>query len=80
MMLSTNPILSALSNLIFIHTHIIQDSNRQKAMQCLAQGRTSEAFQYFSKAVDVSPAMAHRWIRTIKGVPNVSYVVAPYEV
>lgn len=24
--------------------------------------------------------MAHQWIKTIRGVPNLHYVVAPYEV
>lgn len=56
-----------------------REESKRRALQCLAEGKAGEAFQHFTKAVDVSPAMAREWIRTVQGVPNVSYVVAPYE-
>lgn len=56
-----------------------REESRRRALQCLGEGNRGEAFGHFSKAVDVTPAMAKEWIRTVAGVANVSYVVAPYE-
>jgi hypothetical protein len=56
-----------------------REESKLKALQCLGEGKASEAFKHFSTAVDVTPAMAKEWIKTIQGVPNVSFVVAPYE-
>jgi hypothetical protein len=49
-------------------------------VQCLQSGRSKEAFAYLSRAVDVTPAMARRWINALRGVEGVQFVVAPYEV
>ncbi len=57
-----------------------REESKRRAEQCLREGKAGEAFGYFTQAVDVTPAMAAEWIRTVKqGVPSVSYVVAPYE-
>ena len=56
-----------------------REESKMRAMQCLREGNRGEAFQHFSRAVDVTPAMAMEWIRTVQGVDNVSFVVAPYE-
>lgn len=59
---------------------LIQELNKTEALRCMASGNRRDAHQYWSKAVDVTPAMAHEWIKTIRGVKNLQYVVAPYEV
>ena len=58
-----------------------REENRRKALQLVAEGRAVDAFPYFTKAVDVTPAMAKEWMNTIQasGLQNVTCVVAPYE-
>ncbi|TFK21821.1 hypothetical protein FA15DRAFT_623405 [Coprinopsis marcescibilis] len=49
---------------------------RAKALD--AQGKSSEAYEYYTKCVDVTPQMAYQVIKALK-VANVEFVVAPYE-
>ncbi|KAM3577364.1 hypothetical protein VYU27_000794 [Nannochloropsis oceanica] len=58
-----------------------REENRRKALQLVAEGRPADAFPYFTKAVEVTPAMAKEWMNTIEasGLQNVTCVVAPYE-
>ncbi|CBJ30602.1 exonuclease [Ectocarpus siliculosus] len=53
-----------------------RESNLQRGMQLMREGNPSGAHQFFCKAADVTPFMAHQ---VIKRIPGVRYVVAPYE-
>ena len=71
-----------------------RQENRSIAMKLVQQGKHNEAFEYFAKAVDVTPELAYQFIKVrfysismnirIEGyqmlrVHGVPYVVAPYE-
>lgn len=55
-----------------------RDEHRQQAMKMLAQGRQKQAFEHFTKCVDVTPAMAYQLIRRLRE-QDIDYIVAPYE-
>ncbi|CAM9112653.1 unnamed protein product [Pylaiella littoralis] len=56
-----------------------RESNLQRGMQLTREGNASGAHQFFCKAADVTPFMAHQVIQVVKRIPGVRYVVAPYE-
>jgi 5'-3' exonuclease len=57
-----------------------REENRKRGLQCLRQGSPASAHNHFSKAVDVTPAMAAQLMQVIKQYrPGVQTVVAPYE-
>jgi len=45
-------------------------------MRC---GNEKDAYTFFTKAVDISPAMAYQVIMAMKEFPGVECIVAPYE-
>ncbi|KAK9381052.1 PIN domain-like protein [Kockiozyma suomiensis] len=51
---------------------------RETAMKLLNSGRANQAHEYFQKSIDITPAMAAMFIRSLEKA-NVPYVVAPYE-
>ncbi|CAM9123218.1 unnamed protein product, partial [Hapterophycus canaliculatus] len=53
-----------------------RESNLQRGLQLTREGNASGAHQFFCKAADVTPFMAHQ---VMKQIPGVRYVVAPYE-
>ncbi|EIN08557.1 PIN domain-like protein [Punctularia strigosozonata HHB-11173 SS5] len=55
-----------------------REENLAKGKQLAAQGRHSQAREYFVKCIDVTPQMAYQLIKALKA-ENVPYVVAPYE-
>lgn len=63
-------------------TNLDRQKRRQDAktrgMELQKAGKTSQAYQEFSKAVDVTPLMARQLINELKKL-DVQYVVAPYE-
>ncbi|KAK2949914.1 putative Exonuclease 1 [Blattamonas nauphoetae] len=52
--------------------------NLLQAQKLMKIGNLSGADKLFQKCVDVTPAMAHRFIRALRK-SNISYIVAPYE-
>jgi exonuclease-1 len=58
--------------------HKRREESRARGMELHKAGKTSQAFQEFQKAVDVTPSMARQLIDELKKL-NVQYVVAPYE-
>ena len=62
-----------------------EDERRQARETALAEGRaahargaTAEAHAAFSRGIDVTPAMAHRFIARLRAM-NIAFTVAPYE-
>ncbi|KAL5484762.1 hypothetical protein ACEPAI_7404 [Sanghuangporus weigelae] len=55
-----------------------REENARRAKELLAQGKASQAAEYFTRCVDVTPQMAHQVIKALKA-EGVQYVVAPYE-
>ncbi|KAL5508740.1 hypothetical protein ACEPAG_4775 [Sanghuangporus baumii] len=55
-----------------------REENARRAKELLAQGKSSQAAEFFTKCVDVTPQMAHQVIKALKA-EGVQYVVAPYE-
>ncbi|KAL5506871.1 hypothetical protein ACEPAH_6327 [Sanghuangporus vaninii] len=55
-----------------------REENARRAKELLAQGKATQAAEYFTKCVDVTPQMAHQVIKALKA-EGVQYVVAPYE-
>ncbi len=59
-----------------------RDKQREVAVQLLKSGNRAAAEKCFQKAVDITPAMAHRLIariKSMKGGDSVQCIVAPYE-
>ncbi|CAM9301965.1 unnamed protein product, partial [Discosporangium mesarthrocarpum] len=56
-----------------------REDNKRRGAQLLREGNAAAAHQFFSKAADVTPFMAHKLIQEIKHIKGVQYVVAPYE-
>ncbi|XP_044461272.1 exonuclease 1 [Mangifera indica] len=52
--------------------------NLTRAIECESDGNSSAAYEFYQKAVDISPSIAHELIQVLKK-ENVCYVVAPYE-
>ncbi|XP_031256821.1 exonuclease 1-like [Pistacia vera] len=52
--------------------------NLARAIERESDGNTSAAYDFYQKAVDISPSIAHDLIQVLKQ-ENVCYVVAPYE-
>jgi hypothetical protein len=52
--------------------------NRAKALEALRQGNRAKATELFQRCVDITPAMAHQVILTLRRC-GVEFVVAPYE-
>ncbi|KAL1192576.1 Exonuclease 1 [Cardamine amara subsp. amara] len=52
--------------------------NLARALEHEANGNSSAAYECYSKAVDISPSIAHKLIQVLRQ-ENVDYVVAPYE-
>ncbi|KAL4779409.1 hypothetical protein BJX76DRAFT_340811 [Aspergillus varians] len=52
--------------------------SKELGMELHRKGRTTEAYQEFQKAVDVTPLMARQLIEELKKM-DIQYVVAPYE-
>ncbi|CAA0254359.1 unnamed protein product [Arabidopsis thaliana] len=52
--------------------------NLARALEHEANGNSSAAYECYSKAVDISPSIAHELIQVLRQ-ENVDYVVAPYE-
>jgi exonuclease 1 len=50
-----------------------------RAQQCLREGNPTAARTHFVKAVDVTPAMAARFLHAARQRPGVRVLVAPYE-
>ncbi|KAI0346412.1 PIN domain-like protein [Trametopsis cervina] len=55
-----------------------RDENLARANTLAAQGKHSQAREFYVKCVDVTPQMAYQLIKALKA-ENVDYVVAPYE-
>ncbi|KAI8901579.1 PIN domain-like protein [Globomyces pollinis-pini] len=51
---------------------------RQKALQYLKEGNQAKALEYCQTCIDVTPEMAHEWIKELQK-HNIEYIVAPYE-
>ncbi|KAK2642644.1 hypothetical protein Ddye_024407 [Dipteronia dyeriana] len=52
--------------------------NLARAIECESDGNSSAAYEFYQKAVDISPSIAHELIQVLRQ-ENVCYVVAPYE-
>ncbi|XP_078442177.1 5'-3' exonuclease family protein isoform X2 [Wolffia australiana] len=52
--------------------------NLERAIEHESAGNTSAAYEYYQKAVDISPSVAHHLIQVLKE-EKVDYIVAPYE-
>ncbi|KAK0579957.1 hypothetical protein LWI29_033983 [Acer saccharum] len=52
--------------------------NLARAIERESDGNSSAAYEFYQKAVDISPSIAHELIQVLKQ-ENVCYVVAPYE-
>jgi hypothetical protein len=52
--------------------------NRAKALEALREGNRAKATELFQRCVDITPAMAHQVILTLRRCA-VEFVVAPYE-
>lgn len=52
--------------------------NKSKGMQALRADNRSAAVEYFQRAVDVTPQMAHKCIKALRKL-GVECIVAPYE-
>jgi exonuclease-1 len=52
--------------------------NRAKALEALRQGNRAKATEFFQRCVDITPAMAHKVILTLRRC-GVEFIVAPYE-
>ncbi|KAI0716788.1 PIN domain-like protein [Earliella scabrosa] len=55
-----------------------REENLSRANALAAQGKHSQAREYYVKCVDVTPQMAYQLIKALRA-EGVSYVVAPYE-
>ena len=55
-----------------------REDNRARGNVFLAQGKHSQAREYFLKCIDVTPQMAFQFIKALRA-ESISYVVAPYE-
>lgn len=55
-----------------------RDEHLQQARKFLSQGRQKQAFEHFTKCVDVTPAMAYQLIKVLRE-QDIDYIVAPYE-
>lgn len=55
-----------------------RDENMARANSLAAQGKHSQARDYYVKCIDVTPQMAYQLIKALKA-ESVAYVVAPYE-
>ncbi|KAI0701399.1 PIN domain-like protein [Cytidiella melzeri] len=55
-----------------------RDENLARANALAAQGKHSQAREFYVKCVDVTPQMAYQLIKALKA-ESVDYVVAPYE-
>ncbi|KAK5043635.1 hypothetical protein LTR84_011349 [Exophiala bonariae] len=58
--------------------HKRREESKARGMELHKAGRTTQSYQEFQKAVDVTPSMARQLIDELKKL-NVQYVVAPYE-
>ena len=58
--------------------HSSRAENKAKGMQALRSDNRSAAVEYFQKAVDVTPLMAHKCIKALRKM-GVECIVAPYE-
>lgn len=58
--------------------HKRREESKARGMELHKAGRTTQSYQEFQKAVDVTPLMARQLIDELKKL-NVQYVVAPYE-
>ncbi|KAJ3502406.1 hypothetical protein NLJ89_g8902 [Agrocybe chaxingu] len=55
-----------------------RDENLARGNALAAQGKHSQAREYYTKCVDVTPQMAFQFIKALRA-ESVQYVVAPYE-
>ncbi|OSX60823.1 hypothetical protein POSPLADRAFT_1147031 [Postia placenta MAD-698-R-SB12] len=55
-----------------------RDENLARANVLAAQGKHSQAREYYVKCIDVTPQMAYQFIKALRA-GSVPYVVAPYE-
>ncbi|KAJ3089164.1 Rad2 nuclease [Quaeritorhiza haematococci] len=55
-----------------------REATRTKALELLKEGKKKEAAEVFSKALDVTPSMAHAFIKELQKA-GVEFIVAPYE-
>lgn len=55
-----------------------RDEHLQRGMDLHAKGKRAAATEYFQRAVDVTPDMAHHVIKSLRAY-KVDYLVAPYE-
>ncbi|RDX88235.1 Exonuclease 1, partial [Mucuna pruriens] len=53
-------------------------ANRDLAMAKLKEGNVGAASEFFQRAVNITPLMAHKLIQTLNS-ENIEFVVAPYE-
>ena len=58
--------------------HSSRAENKSKGMQALRADNRSAAVEYFQRAVDVTPLMAHKCIKALRKI-GVECIVAPYE-
>ncbi|CAA7388537.1 unnamed protein product [Spirodela intermedia] len=56
----------------------IRKENLERALDHESAGNTAAAYEYYQKAVDISPSVAYHLIQVLKE-ENVDYIVAPYE-
>ncbi|KAI0792513.1 PIN domain-like protein [Abortiporus biennis] len=55
-----------------------REENLARANSLAAQGKHSQAREYYVKCIDVTPQMAYQFIKALKA-ESIPYVVAPYE-
>ncbi|EKM58030.1 uncharacterized protein PHACADRAFT_90326 [Phanerochaete carnosa HHB-10118-sp] len=55
-----------------------REENLARANSLAAQGKHTQAREYYVKCIDVTPQMAFQFIKALRA-ENVAYVVAPYE-
>ena len=58
--------------------HSSRAENKSKGMQALRSDNRAAAVEYFQRAVDVTPLMAHKCIKALRKM-GVECIVAPYE-
>lgn len=56
----------------------MRTSSLDKAEELLRRGLTSEAYEYYKKAIDISPQVLQPLFKTLRK-KNIDFIVAPYE-
>ncbi|XP_021946238.1 exonuclease 1 isoform X2 [Folsomia candida] len=55
-----------------------REENRKNAKEFLRKGMNKEAWECFTRCVDITPAMARAFIKVLRDM-KIDYIVAPYE-